>query len=118
MSASQFDSGGVVSSFGDMATGPFSGLVHLRMGERVMNPMASMMHAPLLDAMNSGSSAISALRRSAPLGSGGGDTHHHHYNINALDAKSFDHWARMGGAQKIQSVVNSNTARYAGKALG
>jgi hypothetical protein len=118
MSASQFDSGGVVSSFGDMATGPFSGLVHLRMGERVMNPMASMMHAPLLDAMNSGSAALASMRRSAPLTGGstaGGDTHVH---ISALDANSFHHWARMGGAQMIQSVVNGNTARYAGKALG
>ncbi|MGB8887112.1 MAG: hypothetical protein WCC87_10345 [Candidatus Korobacteraceae bacterium] len=120
MSAAQFDSGGVVTSFGDLATGPFSGLVHLRLGERVMNPMASMLHGSTLDAMNAGSSALEMMRRSSPLtgggsssGGGGGAIH-----IHALDSKSVDYWLRNGGAQKIQAAQNANVGRYAGKALG
>lgn len=52
MSAAQFDSGGDITNFGDMATGPFSGFIHARLGEKVMNPMASMVHSSTLDAMN------------------------------------------------------------------
>ncbi len=120
MSTAQFDSGGIVSSFGDMATGPFSGFVHLRAGERVMNPMASMLHGSTLDAMNAGSSALAMMRRSAPLGGGGGSQGelHTHVHIHTLDSKTMDHWARNGGAQWLQKVVNSNVGAYAGKALG
>jgi hypothetical protein len=104
-----------------MATGPFSGFVHLRMGERVMNPMASMLHGSTLDAMNAGSSWLAAMRRSAPLGGGGAGSQgelHTHVHIHTLDSKTMDHWARNGGAQWLQAVVNSNVGRYAGKALG
>ena len=119
MSAAQFDSGGMITNFGDFSTGPFSGFIHAQMGERVMNPMASMLHAPLLDAMNSGPSALSIMRRSAPLtGGGGGGDMHTHVHIHTLDSKTMDHWARNGGDRWIQAQVNKATKRYAGKSLG
>ena len=118
MSAAQFDSGGLITSFGDMSTGPFSGFIHAQLGERVMNRTASMMYGDTLDTMNAGASALAAMRRSAPLGggsSGGGPDVHVH--VHTLDTKTMDYWARNGGAQWLQSVVNQNVGRYGGKAL-
>ena len=117
MSAAQFDSGGVITSFGDMSTGPFSGFIHARMGERVMNPMASMTHASTLDAMNAGSAALSMMRRSAPLGGGGGGGQPLHVHIHTLDTKTMDHWARHGGAAWMREQINQASARYSGRAL-
>jgi hypothetical protein len=119
MSAAQFDSGGPITSFGSMSTGPFSGFIHASLGERVMTPMASMMYGSTLDAMNAGENALAMMRRSAPLGSGSspGDGRALHVHIHTLDSKTMDHWARNGGAQWLQSVVNGNVSRYSGKAL-
>jgi hypothetical protein len=119
MSAAQFDSGGLITSFGDMSTGPFSGFIHAQLGERVMNRTASMMYGSTLDNMNAGASALAAMRRASPLGSGSGSQgeNHTHVHIHTMDTKTMDYWARNGGAQWLQSVVNQNVGRYGGKAL-
>lgn len=113
-SAAQFDSGGFISGFGDMATGPYSGFIHATLGERVMKPGVSAQHGPMLDAMNSGSYSRSP-QRMAPAPSGGNTAH---VNVTAFDAASVDKWLRSGGAQQIQSGLNQNNARYSGVALG
>ena len=118
MSAAQFDSGGIITSFGDMSTGPFSGFIHARLGERVMNPMASMMHGSTLDAMNAGSAALTRMNRTAPLsggGTGGGVTVH--LALNAWDSRDVDRWLRTGGTKQIQHHLNQNAGSYAGKGL-
>jgi hypothetical protein len=121
MSAAQYDSGGVISSFGDFSTGPFSGFVHARMGETMMNPVASMVHGPALNAMNRGIDPSSYLPRGSGSGMGGVTSDSGsgaQITISALDGASVDYWLRNGGAQRIQAAVNANVNRYAGKSLG
>src|ERR1019366_4763779 len=119
--AAQYDSGGFVSSFGDFSTGPFSGFIHARMGETMMNPVASMVHGPALNAMNRGIDPSSYLPRGSGSGMGGvssGSGAGAQITISALDGASVDYWLRNGGAQRIQAAVNANVNRYAGKSLG
>ena len=121
MQAAQYDSGGIISSFGDFSTGPFSGFVHARMGETMMNPVASMVHGPALNAMNRGVDPSSYLPRGGGSGmggsvsGGGGDVHLH---VHAIDAQDVSRWLRTGAAVQIQSALNSNVNRYAGRSLG
>jgi hypothetical protein len=121
MQAAQYDSGGVISSFGDFSTGPFSGFIHARMGETVMNPIASMVHGPSLSAMNRGVDPSAYLPRGGGSGmggsvsGGGGDVHLH---VHAIDAQDVARWLRTGAAVQIQSALNSNVNRYAGRSLG
>ena len=82
-----------------------------------MNPMASMMHASTLDAMNAGASSLLRMQRSAPLGGGGGVTHHHHYTIRAIDSRDVERWLRSGAGGQIQEHLNQNAGRYAGRSL-
>jgi hypothetical protein len=121
MQAAQYDSGGVISSFGDFSTGPFSGFIHARMGETMMNPVASMVHGPALNAMNRGIDPSAYLPRGGGSGmggsvsGGGGDVHLH---VHAIDAQDVSRWLRTGAAVQIQSALNSNVNRYAGRSLG
>jgi hypothetical protein len=118
MQAAQYDSGGPITQFGDFSTGPYSGFIHARFGETMMNPMASMLHGPTLSAMNRGD----YIPRGNGLGlgnsGGGGGESHLHVHIHALDVQDFSRFLRSGGAQEIQSHLNANANRYAGKALG
>ena len=116
MQAAQYDSGGVISHFGDFSTGPNSGYIHARVGETVMNPMASMVHSDTLSAMNRGAdiSRGTGSGLGGNSGGGGGDVHLH---IHTIDSQDTARWLRTGGAQQIQSHLNANATRYAGKAL-
>jgi hypothetical protein len=120
MQAAQYDSGGVISSFGDFSTGPFSGFIHARMGETMMNPVASMVHGPALNAMNRGFDPSSYLPRGSGSGMGasGGGGSTVSFTIQALDSADVDKWLRSGNAQRIQTALNSNVNRYAGRSLG
>jgi hypothetical protein len=116
MQAAQYDSGGVISHFGDFSTGPNSGYIHARVGETVMNPMASMVHSDTLSAMNRGAdiSRGTGSGLGGNSGGGGGDVHLH---IHTIDSQDTARWLRTGGVQQIQSHLNANATRYAGKAL-
>jgi hypothetical protein len=118
MQAAQYDSGGVVTHFGDLSTGPNSGFIHARFGETVMNPMASMLHGPTLSAMNRGDNISRGNGAGLGGGGNGGGENHLHVHIHALDVQDFSRFLRSGGAQEIQSHLNANANRYAGKALG
>jgi hypothetical protein len=117
MQAAQYDSGGVITHFGDFSTGPNSGFIHARAGERVLDAMTSMVHAPTLDAMSRG--ADIGRGRATGMGNspsgGGGELHLH---IHALDVADFRSYLRSGAAQEIQAALNSNVNRYAGRSLG
>ena len=119
MQAAQYDSGGVIRHFGDLSTGPNSGYIHAQVGERMMDRMTNMRHSSTLDAMNRGAD----ISRGNGLGlggggNGGGGESHLHVHIRALDVQDFSRFLRSGGAQEIQSHLNANANRYAGKALG
>lgn len=83
----QFDTGGM---FNVMRGN--SGLALLHDGEFVVNPTATKNNRGKLEKMNAG-------------GSVGGDTHHH-WNITTMDAKSFDAWARNGGAEAMSKSLD------------
>jgi hypothetical protein len=83
----QFDTGGMFSVMRGNA-----GLAVLHDGEMVINPTATKKNLPDLLAMNAGRSPSSR----------GGDTHLH---IHAIDAKSFDAWAKNGGARMMARAL-------------
>jgi len=114
-SAAQFDSGGFISGFGSMATGPYTGFVHARLGERVMSPAASASYGPALDAMNAGSYSRAPQRMVAALPPAPSNSP---ITVIAWDGDSVDRWLRNGGAQKLQSALNGNASSYSGVALG
>jgi hypothetical protein len=82
----QFDTGGMFSVMRGN-----KGLAVLHDGEIVMNPTASKKNAAALNAMNQGKTV-----------GGRGDIHLHLY---AMDAKSFDGWAKNGGAKMMSRAL-------------
>jgi hypothetical protein len=118
MQAAQYDSGGVIRHFGDLSTGPNSGYIHAQVGERMMDRMTNMRHSSTLDAMNRGADIPRGNGAGLGGGGNGGGESHLHLHIHALDVQDFSRFLRSGGAQEIQSHLNSNANRYAGKALG
>lgn len=94
--APQFHDGGVVDVMrASIRRQPNEMLAWLKHGERVMNPAASARHGRTLDAMNAGQNVGGSIVN-----------HYHNYEIKALDAKSFDHWARNGGAQMMTRALD------------
>jgi hypothetical protein len=79
----QFDTGGMFNVQRGNA-----GLAILHDGEFVSNPTATKKNRRALERMNAGESA-------------GGVVHNHYWNVNAVDAKSFDDWAKRGGAKSM-----------------
>lgn len=118
MQAAQYDSGGPITHFGDFSTGPFSGFIHARVGETMMNPMASMVHGPTLDAMNRGADIGRGRSTGMGASNGGGGGGELHLHIHALDVADFRSYLRSGAAREIQAALNSNVNSYAGRALG
>jgi hypothetical protein len=116
MQAAQYDSGGVIRHFGDLSTGSNSGFIHAELGEQMVDKMTAMRHGPTISALSRGAdiSRGSGAGLGGNSGGGGGDVHLH---VHALDAKDAASWLRTGGAQLIQSHLNANANRYAGKAL-
>jgi hypothetical protein len=55
-SAAQYDTGGAIDNFGDMATSPDHGLVHAQLGEFLVKPNVYQRNKSTLDALNSGAS--------------------------------------------------------------
>ena len=83
----QFDTGGLFHTMRGNA-----GLAVLHDGEMVINPTATKKNAATLNAINQGKT----------IGRGGGDVH---FNIYAMDAKSFDGWAKAGGAKRMATAL-------------
>ena len=99
MSAAQHDTGGVIDSFGDLATSPDHGLIHAQLGEFTVKPNVYQRNKSTLDALNSGASmdAIHAnyrntmQSRDAQRGASGGDRtlNLHVHAIDSQDAARF-----------------------------
>ena len=85
--------------------------------EFVVNPVAAAAHAPILQAMNSGTnfSYANSVQPRMPASSGGGVVH---LNVQAIDAKSFAQWAQSGGGLMLQSDMNHANRQYGGVGRG
>jgi hypothetical protein len=124
MSANQFHTGGEITGFGDFGTSSDEGFFHGKLGETVMNPSASSSHGSVLQAMNSGANATDVARMYL-AGSGGGGPQvvsasggtTHQWNVQALDAKSFDQFLQGGGARTVVKHVNKFASQYAGDGI-
>ncbi len=116
-SAAQFHSGGWVSDFGDLGTSDSEGFIHAMQNEFVMNPMAAAAHAPILQAMNSGTNFAyaSTVQPRMPASSGGGAVT---LNIQALDSKSVATWAKGGGGLALMAALNQAQRQYSGVGRG
>ncbi|HZU30894.1 MAG TPA: hypothetical protein VFB79_07245 [Candidatus Angelobacter sp.] len=90
----QFHDGGFVSAaMSAWTTKPGELLAVLKHGEYVMSPQATAKNRDTLERMNAG-------------GSPGGTVHHHYWNVQTMDAASFDRWARAGGAKSMSKALN------------
>jgi len=122
-SAAQFHTGGTIHDFGSFGTSSNEGFIHAMLGETVMNTQASNTHGAALNAMQGGATtsdiASMYLAGSKPTSSGGqsgGDTHHH-WDVNTMDAKSFERFLKDGAARQITKHVNTYASQYAGDGI-
>jgi len=103
MSAAQFDQGGWADDFGAMATGPGTGLAHLRRGEFVVNEQPAAEHAGALEAIRAGAShaemgryygldaaqaSYRAAMQSRASQAASSRSTTHNWNVKAWDSKS------------------------------
>jgi hypothetical protein len=121
-SAAQYDTGGAIDDFGDLATSPDHGLVHAQLGEFVVKPNAYQKNKSTLDALNSGASMEDVANsyrstmqsRDARSGSQGGDrTAHLHFH--SPDAKGIRDLF-MNNAHHVRAALNSSYGSYGGQA--
>jgi hypothetical protein len=123
MSAGQFHTGGTIAGFGDLATSSNEGFIHAMLNETVMNPAASMTHAPALSAMQRGASqsdiAAMYLAGAKPQSSsGGGDSYRGgDVHVHTLDTKTMEGWLKGGGARLITKHTNNFKSVYAGDGI-
>ncbi len=110
---SQFHQGGDITHFGDLWTTPTTGFIHAELGERVISRMENADSRAL---SNSASYITSAGARSL-YGNGNGSETHIHLHVHAIDSKDTRRWLRDEGLAMIQTGLNQNAGRYAGKAL-
>jgi hypothetical protein len=118
-SAAEFHTGGYIDGFGSLSTSSNEGYIHAMMGESVVNQQATSLHAPVINAMNSGASQSDVASmylsggksNSAPSMGSGGDTHFH---VHTLDTKTMTGWLRGGGARMISKAQNDMAGQYAG----
>jgi hypothetical protein len=121
-SAAQYDTGGAIDDFGDLATSPDHGLVHAQLGEFVVKPNAYQKNKSTLDALNSGASMEDVANsyrstmqsKDARSGSQGGDrTAHLHFH--SPDAKGIRDLF-MNNAHHVRAALNSSYGSYGGQA--
>jgi hypothetical protein len=125
MSAKQFHEGGEITGFGSFGTGGDEGFFHGQLGETVMSRAASDTHGAVLHAMNAGASATDVARMYLAGSPAGGGSHslataaatNHQWNVQALDAKSFDQFLRGGAARTVVKHVNQFASQYAGDGI-
>ena len=118
LSAAQYHTGGWIDDFGDLGTGGSEGFIHAMQKEFVVNPVAAAAHAPILQAMNSGTNFAysQAVQPRMPSSSGGGGSVT--LNIQAIDSKSVAHWAKSGGALDLIAAINQGQRQYSGMGRG
>ncbi|MGA9671134.1 MAG: hypothetical protein WBQ94_18130 [Terracidiphilus sp.] len=115
MSAAQYHTGGMIDDFGDLSTSSTEGFIHALRGEIMMNPVASATHAPILQAMNNGTT-FGAVQPRMPAGSGGGGTVN--VTVQAIDSKSVATWAKGGGGRMLVAAMNQAQGQYSGIGRG
>jgi hypothetical protein len=115
LSAAQYHNGGWTGDFGDMATSDTEGFIHAMRDEFVVNPMAAQAHAPILQAMNSGT-MFGAVQPRMPAASGNGSNLN--LTIQALDSKSVATWAKTGGGKALMAALNQANGQYSGIGRG
>lgn len=123
-SAAQFHTGGEISDFGDLSLGGGEGFIKTLLGERVANRTASSIHGSEIDMMNNGASpsdmAAHYLKstggsRTQAAQASSGDTHH--WNVNAIDAQSFEKFLTHGGGMEAHAkAANRYASQYSGDA--
>jgi hypothetical protein len=117
LSAAQYHSGGWTGDFGDLATSETEGFIHAAQNEFVVNPMAASAHAPILQAMNSGTNFAysNTVQPRMPASSIGNGTQ---ITIQALDSKSVAQWAKAGGGLDLMAALNQAQRQYSGVGRG
>lgn len=121
--AAQYDTGGIVDSFGDLATSPDHGLIHAQLGEFTVKPNVYQRNKSTLDALNAGASmdAVHANYRNAmqsndaQRSSGGGDRTLN-MNVHALDARGVAQFLDKY-KHHIRAAVNDSHAENSGGGL-
>lgn len=118
LTGGQYHGGGMIGGFGDLATSDTEGFIHAMRDEFVVNPIAAAAHAPILQAMNSGTnfaysnSAQPRMPASAAGGNGPSIT------VQALDSKSVAQWAKAGGGLALMAALNQAQRQYSGVGRG
>jgi hypothetical protein len=118
LSAGQYHSGGWTGDFGDLATSDTEGFIHAMQNEFVVNPMAAAAHAPILQAMNSGTNFAysNSVQPRMPASSVGGSGPQ--ITVQALDSKSVAQWAKAGGGLALMAALNQAQRQYSGVGRG
>jgi hypothetical protein len=118
LSAAQYHDGGWTGDFGDLATSETEGFIHAAQNEFVVNPMAAAAHAPILQAMNSGTSFAYAnsVQPRMPASYGGGPTVQ--VVVKAIDSKDVAQWAKAGGGLSLMAALNQAQRQYSGVGRG
>jgi hypothetical protein len=114
LQAAQFHGGGWIGGFGDMGTSATEGFIQAMTGEHVTQSRMAAINAPVLNAINNGANVTALL--SGMMGSSRGSARAAvtvNFNINAQDSRSFDSWARNGGAM-ITDAGFANCSSEAG----
>jgi len=118
LSAPQFHGGGWTGDFGDLATSDTEGFIHAMQNEFVVNPIAAAAHAPILQAMNTGTNFAysNSVQPRMPASAGGGNGVQ--LTIQALDSKSVAQWAKAGGGLALMAALNQAQRQYSGVGRG
>jgi hypothetical protein len=118
LTAGQYHGGGWTGDFGDMATSDTEGFIHAMQNEFVVNPMAAAAHAPILQAMNSGTNFAysNSVQPRMPASSAGGSGPQ--ITVQALDSKSVAQWAKAGGGLALMAALNQAQRQYSGVGRG
>jgi hypothetical protein len=120
--AAQYDTGGPVNDFGDLATSPDHGLVHMQLGEFTVKPNVYQRNKSTLDALNAGASMDSIHRsyqaamqsRDARRSSSGGDRTMN-MNVHAIDSKGVIQFFNQY-KHHMRAALNSSYAENSGSA--
>ena len=118
LSAAQYHGGGWTGDFGDLATSDTEGFIHAAQNEFVVNPMAAAAHAPILQAMNSGTNFAysNTVQPRMPASSASGVPMQ--ITIQALDSKSVAQWAKAGGGLALMAAMNQAQRQFSGVGRG
>jgi len=117
--ASQFHDGGDITDFGDLWTSASTGFIHAELGERVISRMENAAGARSLSPNQASAADYITSAGARSLGGNGGSSGatHVHLHVHALNSRDTKRWLKEEGIAMIQTELNYNASRYAGKAL-